>query len=209
MQFTINIEKKHFYLLAAVVFVLEIFTVFAALSFTEPFSSSSPWHPLQQITIDQNGATSVDANSNAIIDNTDKLQGLSASNFCRSNGVNCPGSIWTIYTISGNDVSFNGNVEANSITLGGETRTTWPSDGIWSSGVDIGTCCDGGGSTTCGHFIQSGECSPIGDTNRYVQDIILASCGSGTLKPWYEQTCVANTNGGGGGNPPRGGGGNR
>ena len=122
MQFTINIEKKHFYLLAAVVFVLEIFTVFAATS----FSSSSPWHPLQQISIDERGSVSVDANSNERIDNTDKLQGLSASNFCRSNGVNCPGSIWTIYTISGNDVSFSGNVEASSITLGGVTRTSWP-----------------------------------------------------------------------------------
>ena len=130
MKFTINIKKKHFYLLAVMISVLGIFTVFAATS----FNSSNPLHPLQQVTIDQNGATSVDANSNAIIDNADKLQGLSASEFCRINDVNCPGSIWTIYTISGNDVSFNGNVEANSITLGGETRTTWPSDDTTNGG---------------------------------------------------------------------------
>lgn len=135
MKFTINIEKKHFYLFAAFIFVLEIFTVFAAVSpVAIPFNPSLPLHPLQQISIDERGSVSVDANSNEIIDNTDKLQGLSASNFCRSNNVNCPNSIWSVYILSGNDVSFNGNVQADSITLGGETRTTWPSEDTGGGG---------------------------------------------------------------------------
>ena len=113
MKFIINIEKKHFYFLAAIISVLGIFTVFAQVA----FDSSAPLHPLQQISLDENGITSVDADSNAIIDNSDKLQGLSASAFCKSNGVDCPNSSG-IWTVSGNDISFPGDVKADSMTLG-------------------------------------------------------------------------------------------
>ena len=141
MKFIINIEKKYLFFLAAMIFVLGIFTVFAATA----FKSSSPLHPLQQISIDQKGTTSVDANSNSIIDNSDKLQGLSASQFCRSNGVNCPTSSSSVWTISGSNIYYNtgnvgigtsspssklhvsGDVKASSITLGGVTKTSWPS----------------------------------------------------------------------------------
>ena len=145
MKFIINIEKKHFYFLAAIISVLGIFTVFAATA----FDSSAPLHPLQQISLDENGITSVDADSNSIIDNSDKLQGLSASAFCKSNGVDCPngsGGVWTtsginIYYNTGNvgigttsptqsldvigNLQSSGDIQVNSITLGGVTRTTW------------------------------------------------------------------------------------
>lgn len=198
MKFTINIGKKHFYLLVGVIFILGIFTVFAATS----FRSSSPLHPLQQISIDQNGATSVDANSNAIIDNADKLQGLSASSFCRSNGANCPGS--GVWTVSGNDITFSGDLEANSITLNGETRTSWaasapaPTVLVWGLPVSTGGVCIGfefGGQL-------SGECSPEGSTNNYNTYEGGGFCGENVGDPvfingetiWhrsYTQTCIA------------------
>ena len=199
MKFTINIKKKHFYLLAVMISVLGIFTVFAATS----FNSSNPLHPLQQVTIDQNGATSVDANSNAIIDNADKLQGLSASEFCRTNGVNCPGS--GVWTISGSDISFAGDLQADSITLGGETRTSWTASPppelilIWSTPVSGGFVCD---SYDFGGQL-SGECSPEGDTNNYNTYEWGGFCGSGDKGGYiyingeslwhmsYTQTCIA------------------
>lgn len=198
MKFTINIGKKHFYLLVGVIFILGIFTVFAATS----FRSSSPLHPLQQVTIDQNGATSVDANSNTIIDNADKLQGLSASSFCRSNGANCPGS--GVWSISGNDITFSGDLEADSITLGGETRTSWTappppvSTLTWSSPVSSGTVCipyTFGGQ-------KSGACSPEGATNTYHTyeggglcggrfEGLVELNGESLIHNSYTQTCIA------------------
>ena len=91
----INIEKKSLYFLAGLISILGIFTVFAAVDVNLGF------HPLQQITTDQTGATSVDANSNGIIDLADSatnLQGTyTESSFCKSNGENClaPGNVNT------------------------------------------------------------------------------------------------------------------
>ncbi len=169
MKFTINIERKHFYFLAAIISVLGIFTVFAAT----PFNPSSPLHPLQQISLDENGIASVDADSNSIIDNSDKLQGLSASEFCKSNGLDC-----------------SEDIQVNSVTLGGVTRTTWPGTLIWSLGVSNGTFC----CLIC-PGPKSGECSPEGSTHDYADGVSSTSgCGSPTEpEPKYfksTQTCV-------------------
>ena len=208
MKFTINIERKHFYFLAAIISVLGIFTVFAAT----PFNPSSPLHPLQQISLDENGIASVDADSNSIIDNSDKLQGLSASEFCKSNGLDCPngsGGVWTtsginIYYNTGNvgigttsptqsldvigNILASGDIKASSITLGGVTRTTWPGTLTWSSPVASGTTCSLAGSEL------SGACSPEGSTNVYGSGFTGFTCGS-PLEPEPElfeftQTCV-------------------
>ena len=87
MRFTINMEKKYFYLLAGMLSILGIFTV---LALATPFNSNIGYHPLQQVTTDQTGATSVDADENLIIDNADKFGGSLPSSFCMSNGTNCP-----------------------------------------------------------------------------------------------------------------------
>jgi hypothetical protein len=83
----INIEKKNLYILAGVLSILGIFTVFAAVD------TNLGFHPLQQVTTDQTGAVSVDANSNSIIDeadNANSLQGTyTAFSFCKGNGADC------------------------------------------------------------------------------------------------------------------------
>lgn len=76
MKFTINFEKKHLYVLSFLVAVFGIFTVFAA----QPFDPVYGWHPLQQITVDESGSTSVDANSNGIIDNAELAQNATNAN---------------------------------------------------------------------------------------------------------------------------------
>lgn len=92
MKFTLNFEKKYLFVLSMFVAILGIFTVFAAA----PFAPINGWHPLQQITIDESGATSVDANFNGIIDDAEvaldanALNGFALSSFCRSDGTNCP-----------------------------------------------------------------------------------------------------------------------
>ena len=88
----VNIEKRNLYILAGLLFILGIFTVFAAT----PFSANLGFHSLQQISTDETGVTSVDTNSNGIIDtvdNTNKLGGMAPSSFCKSagtGGANCP-----------------------------------------------------------------------------------------------------------------------
>ena len=107
MRFTVNFEKKHFYVLAGMLSILGIFTV---LALATPFDSTLGFHPLQQVTTDQTGITSVDADENSIIDNTDKLGGSLPDSFCKSpgaGGANCPalggsGS----WTTSGSDISY-------------------------------------------------------------------------------------------------------
>ena len=68
MKFTFNIEKKHFYFLSILIAVLGIFTVFAATC-----NPNAPTHPLEQITV---GGSSIDADGDGIVDNANKLEGL-------------------------------------------------------------------------------------------------------------------------------------
>ena len=116
MKFTINFEKKHLYFLSVFVVILSIFTIFAA----QPFDPVYGWHPLQQITVDESGAVSVDANFNGVIDNAEvaadanALSGLTLSNFCQSDGTNCPSFSGSPWTISGANILYSGgNVQAS------------------------------------------------------------------------------------------------
>ena len=95
MEFTINIEKRHVYLLAGFIVLVGIFSVLAA-------QPSIPFHPLQQITTDETGSVSIDANSDGVIDNAENavnadnsnmFGGLSSSAYCRSDGTDCSNTL--------------------------------------------------------------------------------------------------------------------
>jgi len=69
-----NSTRKYFFAVSAfLVLVLGVFAVSAA------FSGSLPWHPLQQVSTNATSGISVDVNDNGIIDNADKVGGLSAA----------------------------------------------------------------------------------------------------------------------------------
>jgi hypothetical protein len=91
----VNIEKRHLYFLAGLISILGIFTVFAAVDQTIAY------HPLQQISTD-GGTTSVDADSDGVIDNAEsavtagiagklEMSGVefTAADFCTIDGLNC------------------------------------------------------------------------------------------------------------------------
>tara|TARA_Y100000310_G_scaffold186507_1_gene186666 strand:+ start:426 stop:1280 length:855 start_codon:yes stop_codon:yes gene_type:complete len=97
-------EKKYLYLSAGMLSILGIFTV---LALATPFDSALGFHPLQQFTTDQTGTTSVDADENLIIDNSDRLGGFLSSSFCMSNGTNCPaGGSGGSWTVSGSNIYY-------------------------------------------------------------------------------------------------------
>jgi hypothetical protein len=68
MKIELNIRKKHFYAVAAV--ILAISLSFLAIGLT---GDDIIWHPLSQISTDSAGTRSVDANDNDIIDDSDNL----------------------------------------------------------------------------------------------------------------------------------------
>ncbi len=84
---TITIEKKHLYFLCGVFGVLLGMMITNAIT---PYSSNRPWHPLQQVSTDEIGSSSVDANTNGIIDSADTLASIPPAQFCRSDNSNCP-----------------------------------------------------------------------------------------------------------------------
>jgi hypothetical protein len=67
IQIELNIRKKHFYIIAAVIVVLASGLFAFALT-----GNGLQWHPLQYLA-DSTGTTSVDADNNSIIDHTDNL----------------------------------------------------------------------------------------------------------------------------------------
>ena len=101
MKFTINVEKKHLYVLALFVSILGIFTVFAA----QPFNPNLGYHPLQQITVDELGVFSVDANFNGIIDEAENAGTLGGLNITQLTTQISSSFLWDI---SGNDIFYNG-----------------------------------------------------------------------------------------------------
>ena len=78
MKVQFNFEKKHFYL------ILAIFVIFAGIIYVRGLANSvppTPWHPLQEVAISSAGTTSVDADNNNVIDNSDLLNGKSSTYF--------------------------------------------------------------------------------------------------------------------------------
>ncbi len=73
MRIQLNIEKKHLYLGVLVLALFGISFVFALSA------DKIPWHALQQVSTASTGTTSVDANDNKVIDDSDKLNGFPPS----------------------------------------------------------------------------------------------------------------------------------
>ncbi|MEX0932529.1 MAG: hypothetical protein WDZ77_00300 [Candidatus Pacearchaeota archaeon] len=170
MQIEIDLKKRSVFFLAIFISILGILTVFAAT----PFSSNIGWHPLQQVTTDETGSASIDANSDGIIDNAahaitadsattattatnsdsadsaQTFQGVNIDQFCRSNGDNCP------------------------------PKYVWSDPVLDFSGCDIGQYI--------GNDELSGECSPQGDIHYF--EFAGSSCGAESIEVTrYKQTC--------------------
>ena len=62
-----NFKKKHLYFLVITIFMIGILVFVKASTLNQ----NLPWHPLQQVSTDSTGATSVDENNNGIPDNAD------------------------------------------------------------------------------------------------------------------------------------------
>ena len=98
MKFTFNIEKKHFYFLSVLIAFFGVFAVFV----TAVYNPNAPTHPLEQIVTSQ--GNSVDVNGDGIIDNAEKLGGLTLSEL-QSQIASAGSSLWTV---SGSDISYSG-----------------------------------------------------------------------------------------------------
>lgn len=71
MKIQVNFEKKHFYIL------LVLFAVFAGVIYVRGLANSvppTPWHPLQEVAINNLGSTSVDSNANGAVDASDSAK---------------------------------------------------------------------------------------------------------------------------------------
>lgn len=75
MKLEINIEKKHVWLLTAVIVLLAT----ALFAIAQSPASGGVFHPLHLISTDDTGATSVDANGDGVIDEAEKITVQSTS----------------------------------------------------------------------------------------------------------------------------------
>lgn len=82
---------------AIVILALGVFAVSAL------FSVEVPWHPLQQVSTTASSGISVDANENGKVDDSDKVQGLSAADLMAGGGVSGRGISYTILIIGQNN----------------------------------------------------------------------------------------------------------
>jgi hypothetical protein len=119
MEIRINVEKWHFYIIVGMLAVLMSFFFVKALS-----NNGYPWHNLQNITTDGGGATSIDANSNGRVDDSD--------------GVTCVGCVTLGAETSGTyDSTADTIADDGLIALGTETSGSYDStaDTIADDGV--------------------------------------------------------------------------
>lgn len=126
----IEVSRKEFLSLCALVVLLSGIFMVGALT--------GAWHPLQQVSTDSGGSTSVDANNNGKVDDSDKVGGLSSSQLlaqgtpgrsivvavARSVGSSCPAGFDQIF---GSGISIN-----NGQVIVGDVVSS-PGEGIYAN----------------------------------------------------------------------------
>lgn len=88
MKIEVNITKKRFFAIVGIVLILG-FVVYVKAA----VNTARPYHPLQQVAKSDSDTTSVDEDGNDLIDradDADRLAGIPASQFCRTDNSNCP-----------------------------------------------------------------------------------------------------------------------
>jgi len=88
MEIKISVEKRHLYVLG--VFLVLALGVFV---FAGPIGPGVGYHTLQEIVDNEVAKEIVDSDANGVIDNSDKLEGNSASYFQRNLIGNCNGQV--------------------------------------------------------------------------------------------------------------------
>ncbi len=131
---TLKIEKRHLYALSLTLGI--VIGVLVVNAVTPAFSSTRPWHPLQQVSITSDGSASVDSNHDGVIDNAERLGGLSPGAYQKdvfgscadgqyvktvadNGGVTCGATLLTGF--------YNGNgASSRSVTVSGVSSTNAP-----------------------------------------------------------------------------------
>lgn len=122
----INVEKRGALIVGVLVVAILAFGIISAV-----IDPTLPWHPLQQIATSASSTVSVDENANGVIDDSDALGGKGPSQYCGSDGLNCPSSVtggktfdsgWFSPSAAGNYI-VSGNME---VAYRGELDDTTP-----------------------------------------------------------------------------------
>ncbi len=112
MRIQLNIEKKHLYLGFLIIALFGVSFVFALSA------DKKAWHPIQQVSTDAGGTTSVDTNNNNIIDDADKLNGFPPSFYKDADKIKSRGVYW-----SGDKLCVAGSCGVNTATCTARTDT--------------------------------------------------------------------------------------
>ena len=172
MKISFNFEKKHFYTF------LTIIIIFSTIVFVKGLVTNNiPWHPLQEVSTDNSGSSSVDADVNGIIDIADDVLIAQDTNSIKGRSI-----YWD--SIDANKLCYNtaGTCTTTSATcLSGSSSITTNGDSCPDCDCNL-ACrntvrCEGNTAECSGTqiFYSSGSCSKYVGSGRCLCNCILGS----------------------------------